>query len=204
MIDNNFSAAMSKRNDEELIRIVTVERGDYQLSAVEAAENEIKKRGINTAKFEELKSIVASKFEEQKVLETSIVSSWTRLLHLIVDSVAFILLSMILSFVITTFFKTKDQTIWNGTEYAIIIISFFVYYIFMEHKFQRTLGKFISKTRVVMKDGQRAQLGDIIRRTCFRLIPLDQFSYLFTRIGFHDYLSNTTVVREIQGISLDK
>ena len=41
---NNFEDAMSKRTNEELIKIINSSSGDYQPEAVEAAEQEIKKR----------------------------------------------------------------------------------------------------------------------------------------------------------------
>ena len=37
----NFKEAMSKRTDEQLIKVVTVDRADYQPIAIEAAEQEI-------------------------------------------------------------------------------------------------------------------------------------------------------------------
>ena len=41
----DFKNAMSQRTDEELIKIVTILRNDYQPIAIEVAEDEIKKRG---------------------------------------------------------------------------------------------------------------------------------------------------------------
>ncbi|SMO49802.1 hypothetical protein [Solitalea koreensis] len=43
---NDFSKIMQKRTDEELLKIVTDLRFDYQLEAVQAAENEIEVRNI--------------------------------------------------------------------------------------------------------------------------------------------------------------
>lgn len=66
----------------------------------------------------------------------------------------------------------------------------------MEYKFQKTIGKLITKTKVLSADGENAQIGDIIVRTFCRLIPLDRLSFLFASNGFHDRLSNTTVVKD--------
>jgi uncharacterized RDD family membrane protein YckC len=66
----------------------------------------------------------------------------------------------------------------------------------MEYTFQKSIGKFITKTSVVTKKGLQPTLVDIIARTFYRLIPFDAISYLFTPNGFHDHLSATTVVSD--------
>ncbi len=62
----DFKNVMSQRTDEELIRIVTVQRDDYQPMAVVAAEDEIQKRGIDLTKIEEVKTDLEEKIEELK------------------------------------------------------------------------------------------------------------------------------------------
>ena len=49
---------MSERTDEELIKIVTVDRNDYQHLAVIAAEEEIKNRSITTTTTEQVENII--------------------------------------------------------------------------------------------------------------------------------------------------
>jgi len=66
----------------------------------------------------------------------------------------------------------------------------------MEAKYQTTVGKIITKTKVVTKDGKKPEFTNIVRRTLFRLIPVDQISFLFLSEGFHDYLSETTIVKK--------
>ena len=51
-MENEFAKVMSERTDEELIKIVTVERGSYNPTAIEAADSEIEKRNIDTSEFE--------------------------------------------------------------------------------------------------------------------------------------------------------
>jgi hypothetical protein len=50
---NSFSSAMSKKNDEELLKIIIVERFSYTPEAIEAAESEISHRKIDN--LEDLK-----------------------------------------------------------------------------------------------------------------------------------------------------
>ena len=65
----------------------------------------------------------------------------------------------------------------------------------MEVIFQKTLSKFITKTKVVRLDGSKPTKSNILIRTFCRLIPFEIFSFLFPKKGcFHDRLSNTMVV----------
>ena len=80
--------------------------------------------------------------------------------------------------------------------YVILFLSFFGYYSLMELKYQKTVGKFITHTSVVTQNGAKPELGDIVRRTFCRLIPFDRVSFLFTNNGFHDKLSDTTIIKD--------
>ena len=192
----DFTEVMSKRTDEELIEIVKVKRDDYQPEAVESAEKELQNRQINSDQIEQVEQELTEKETKKKELDSSKVTSWTRLIHFIVDLIGFFLTAMILSLIVDLFVPTSDQTTIGLIGYLLMLVSFFLYYVFMEYKYQKTIGKFLTKTKVVMSDGRKPELNEIFIRTACRLIPLDRLSYLFTRNGFHDRLSNTTVIKE--------
>lgn len=189
----NFTEIMSKRTNEELVKIVTVDRDSYQPTAIEAAEKEIEKRNIEVSKIEELKTTYTKLADQQKQIDSNKVSAMTRLLHFMVDTLAVLIITTVLAFLITPIATDSNQ---NLLGYLLLAVSFFGYYIFMETKYQKTLGKFITKTKVIMKDGQKPAQGDIVRRTACRLVPFDRVSYFFAVNGIHDYLSNTTVVKD--------
>jgi uncharacterized RDD family membrane protein YckC len=191
-----FTEVISKRTDEELIEIVKLKRGDYQPEAVEAAEKELNSRQINLDQIELVKQELTEKEIRKKEFETSKVSSWTRLIHFIVDLVALFLIAMLLSPIVDVFVHTPDHATMNLISYSLFLIAFFLYFIYMEYKYQKTIGKFFTKTKVVMNDGRKPELNEIIIRTACRLIPLDRISFLFTRNGFHDRLSNTIVIKD--------
>lgn len=195
-MNTDFKDVMSKRTDEDLITIVTVDRDSYQPLAIEAAEQEIKNRNIDTTKIEQVKVDLTAKIEEQKEFDSKKVSSLTRLIHFIVDTIAFIILTMIFTFVLGFFIYPTDQSIMTLMEYFILAAGFFGYYFFMETKYQKTIGKFITKTKVVNINGTRPELGDIVKRTFCRLIPFDRISFLFAPNGFHDRLSDTTIIKD--------
>jgi uncharacterized RDD family membrane protein YckC len=192
-MDKNFTEIMSKRTNEELIKIVRVDRDSYQPTAIEAAEREIQKRNIEVSKIEEVKTTYTKLADKQKEIDTNKVSAVTRLLHFIIDTLAVLIIATVLPFLITPFATGFNQ---NLLGYSLLVVSFFGYYIFMETKYQKTLGKFITKSKVIMKGGQKPTQGDIITRTACRLVPFDRVSYFFAVNGIHDYLSNTTVVKD--------
>ncbi len=195
-MNTDFKDVMSKRTDEDLIKIVTVDRDGYQPLAVEAAEQEIKNRNIDTKKIEQVEADLTNKIEEQKEFDSKKVSSLTRFMHFIVDTIAFVILTMIFAFVLGLFINPTDQSLITLIGYLMLAAGFFGYYVFMETKFQKTIGKFITKTKVVNKNGTRPEVGDIVRRTFCRLIPFDRVSFLFTPNGFHDRLSDTTIIKD--------
>ena len=195
-MNTDLKDAMSKRTDEDLIKIVFVDSDGYQPMAVEAAEEEIKKRNIDKTKIEQVKVDLTAKIEEQKDFDSKKLSVLTRFIHFIVDTIAFIIFTMIFTFVIGLFINPTDQNLKIILRYPMFATGFLVYYVFMETKYQKTIGKFITKTKVVNTNGTKPELGDIVRRTFCRLIPFDQISFLFTPNGFHDRLSDTTVIKD--------
>jgi uncharacterized RDD family membrane protein YckC len=190
-MNSDFKDVMFKRTDDELIKIVTLDKGKYQPLAIEAAEEEIRKRNIDTTKIEQVKVELTAKFEEEEEFETKKVSSLTRFLNFIIDGIVWFIIVAIL-----TVQLSPQDTIQMLFGYFLFFASFIGYYAFMETKYQKTIGKFITKTKVVTKNGTKPNAGDILRRTFCRLIPFDRVSYLFTPNGFHDRLSETTVIKD--------
>ncbi|MCW9041424.1 MAG: RDD family protein [Flavobacteriales bacterium] len=195
-MENKFKEVMSKRTDEELIKIVTVDKDGYEPLAVEAATKEIELREIDSSKVKIVESELFEKKETQDSIDSNSVSPFARALHLIIDTIAYFILTFILSATIGTLFASVFEGLVDLFGYFILIISYFIYYVFMEVKFQKTLGKFITQTKVVMHNGQKPLLTDILTRTAYRLIPFDWISYLIKRNGLHDYLSQTRVVKD--------
>ena len=196
-MNTDFKDIMSKRTDEELIKIVTVDRNGYQPLAVIAAEEEIKNRNIDTTKIEQVENEFKTEIEEKKQLDDKTVNSLIRFVHFIIDVVIWwiivYLLAIILDTILGLSIPKEHQSL---SAYVIIFVSFFCYYYIMEVTCQKTVAKFITKTKVVTKNGRKPTKSDILARTFCRLIPLDQISFLFTRNGFHDRLSNTQVIKD--------
>lgn len=196
-MDFDFKAEMLSLNDEDLIKIVTVDRENYQSDAVVAAEAEIIKRNIEINKFEQVKNDLTNRIEEQKELDTKKVNPLVRIIHFLVDTTLFFIILIFLYSILGLLINfSGNETLFKFWNYLILAIAFLGYYIFMEAKYQTTVGKIITKTKVVTKDGKKPEFTNIVRRTLFRLIPVDQISFLFLSEGFHDYLSETTIVKK--------
>ena len=187
----DFKEVMSKHSDDELIKIVTVDRNKYQPLAIEVAEEEIKKRNIDPTKMEQVKVDLTAKSTKQEEFEAKKVNSSTRFLNFIIDTIVWFIIVAIL----TNSLDAKDP-MQMVVGYFIFFASYIGYYAFMETKYQKTIGKFITKTKVVNKNGTKPQGGDILRRTFCRLIPFDRISFLFTPNGFHDRLSDTILIKD--------
>lgn len=191
-MQNEFSKVMSAKTNEELIKIVTIERESYTPQAVEAADYEIKKRNVNTSEFERVTERITAEKEQKQIVDSSVVSSGVRLINFLIDSIICLILILLESVIIG--FLNQEGLIFFG--YILIFGTFIGYYAFMEIKFQKTVGKFITKTKVVKMSGEKPQNGDIITRTFCRLIPFDRISFLFVKNGIHDILSKTKVVKD--------
>ena len=146
----DFNEVMSKHADDELIKIVTIDKNKYQPLAIEAAEEEIKKRNIDTTKFEQVKVTITAKSAEEKEFEAKKVNSVTRFFNFIIDTIVWFIIVAIL----TNALDAKDP-MQMVVGYFIFFASYIGYYALMETKYQKTIGKWITKTKVVNKNGTK-------------------------------------------------
>ena len=187
----DFKDVMSRRTDEELIKIVTIDRDGYQPLAVEAAREEIKSRNIDALKIEQFENELKVEIEEKKQIDDKTVSSSIRFVNFIIDSIVWFLIAFVLTLPFDA--KVEIESIIGST---ILLATYIGYYCIMEMVCQKTVAKFITKTKVVKNDGSKPGTGDILARTFCRLIPFDHVSFLFTRNGFHDRLSGTRIIKD--------
>ena len=195
-MENSFTQRMSNKTDEELIKIVTIDRSKYQELAIEAAEKEIELRNIDKTKFKEVTEKVAVEKQKFETVENNSVSSSIRFVNFLID---FVVIFIFYGLVVPNF--EQFLTLTSKAELIIyrigtLILFFAIYYIPFEYKYQKTLGKIITKTKVVNFEGEKPELGDIFSRTFCRLIPFDRFSFFFFRNGFHDAISKTKVIKD--------
>ncbi len=77
----------------------------------------------------------------------------------------------------------------------LMIFGYPLYVLICESIWQRSIGKLITKTKVVDMQGNRPHFWKVLGRTAARFIPLEPLSFLKKYpIGWHDSLSGTMVV----------
>ncbi len=192
-MENEFSKVMSERSDEQLIKIVTSERDKYQPLAIEAAEAEIEKRNIDSSTFDEIRETATIEREKQEEVDEGLAPLGLRFVNCIVDIFAAYIVVWGTIFVAAIILPFVEHPV----VFTILMLgSWFAYYAIMELLFQKTLGKILTRTRVVKLNGDRPGQGEIVVRTFIRFVPFDAITYLFMTHGLHDALSKTKVIRD--------
>lgn len=97
------------------------------------------------------------------------------------------------NYVLYDFIVESDSTI---LDYILGYIIAIIYYSLIESVTDgRSLGKFITKTKVVNYEGEKPSFNTILVRSLCRCIPFDAFSFLGDDgKGWHDSISKTYVV----------
>jgi uncharacterized RDD family membrane protein YckC len=124
-----------------------------------------------------------------------------RFANYILDFIAYYILTFLVGIVfgiILLLTETDPSWLENLSVFSKLFFYFTLkssYYIFFEAVFGQTLGKMITKTKVVDENGDKPTLERIMTRTLCRFIPFEAFSFLVPNpIGWHDSLSRTRVV----------
>ena len=82
-----------------------------------------------------------------------------------------------------------------AADYLFTGILYFVYIFSIEYFTKgKSIGKFITKTKVVSIDGTTPTLNDFLIRSVSRIVPFEALSFLISDDGWHDSWSNTRVV----------
>ena len=127
--------------------------------------------------------------------------AWRRFVNVFLDNFGQMFLSFAISFAVAFVAKkagVKHTIIEQIPEFLIGFVAYLIYYIPQEALLGKTLGKFVTGTRVVSAAGTKPTLLQIVGRTFSRMIPFDAFSFLFAGgnypVGWHDSLSKTRVI----------
>ncbi len=189
-MENEFRKVMSERTDDELIKILTIEKKKYQISALKAAKSEMESRNIDSKYFEQCRDkLLIEKTEIDSVIKIQ-ANKTKRALNFFVDSL--IIFGIIYFYNKAFIYKPELLPI------KFMLISYLGYYIVLENTFGQTIGKFITNTKVVDLKGEKPNISQIVNRTICRFIPFDPLTFFFNRDGmkFHDTFSKTTVIKK--------
>ncbi len=128
-----------------------------------------------------------------------------RFLNLVIDLLTQHIIGLSMAMLIVLFSESTNWYLisdWieqtDSTEQLLIgILIFIPYYLLTEIYFSRTIGKYFTKTLVVMRDGSKPDKKTILKRTLCRLIPFEFISFMGEDSqGWHDVFSTTYVVNK--------
>jgi uncharacterized RDD family membrane protein YckC len=118
-----------------------------------------------------------------------------RLVNLIIDYIARGLLGMALSFVLVGLRAPLHEYLYLYT-FGFTLLTYVGYYVLCEWLFGFTIGKLITRTRVVSNDGRKPRFMQILGRSLARFVPFEPFSFFNTpAVGWHDRWSGTRVIK---------
>lgn len=130
--------------------------------------------------------------ENKKATPTSIAK---RIINYFID---LLIISFIYAFYSSFGEQAKTEEITTkipDSQLLILLLIYGAYYIFMEYKFGKTIGKMITKTKVISIDNSALSLLQCIGRFLCRIIPFEAVSGLFMNGNFwHDSIPRTMVV----------
>ncbi|UII24203.1 RDD family protein [Fulvivirga ligni] len=128
----------------------------------------------------------------EEYVKIHLASTGKRLANYIID----IVISYII--LILALFISDAISIYGGRQELIMFFLVFMipaYYVTMEATLGKTVGKFITRTKVVTVDGAKPSFGQILGRTVSRIIPFERFSFFGSEpVGWHDSLPGTRVI----------
>lgn len=79
--------------------------------------------------------------------------------------------------------------------YLVTILVFFAYYVLLEGFTGKTVGKMITKTKVIKENGEKITFGDAALRTLCRFVPFEFISAFTGDRMWHDKWSKTMVIK---------
>lgn len=119
-----------------------------------------------------------------------------RFFNFLIDS-SFIAIFAIIIVSLTVKYSSVNYDFSEINNRILAFIIYFLYYFLCEILFSSTLGKMITKTRVVDNiTVLKPSLAGVLIRTLSRLIPFEAFSIFFDsdNLLWHDKISRTTVI----------
>ena len=130
----------------------------------------------------------------QKTIKIKPVEKSIRFTNYLIDLVIFWFIVFLHAMILDAWLGIVPEDGFELFPLYLLGLNVFYHWSF-EYYFQKTPGKFVTKTKVVGKDGKKVGASKLFVRSIARLIPLETFSFLFLDRGFHDLVSNTFVVK---------
>ena len=145
-------------------------------------------------------------YKEFRVTDEMLASKSKRFANYIIDNIFFYFLFFVVALIlvlIASLLGSEEILLYleglenmnSLLERLITAVVFIIFYFTLESLSQKTIGKLITKTKVVLENGEKPGPETIIIRSLCRIIPFEPFSFLGTLPkGWHDTMSKTYVV----------
>jgi uncharacterized RDD family membrane protein YckC len=128
-----------------------------------------------------------------------------RIINYIIDTISYFIICLFLLFLSGVAYRLFDsEELLLSFEAGVTTLKGFFswfavwlfYYFFMEATFQKTIGKFVTGTKVVTKNGSKPDFIKVLIRTLIRAVPLGFLSMNENRLGifWRDIASGTYVI----------
>lgn len=186
---------MNSLTDLEILNILTDDRELFHTSQIASAQIIAEKRGLDVYLYLNDREAYHRISRKEKVIDNR-ASNKLRFINYLLDLFICILIIIIIDVIVDNFGSLRVEYNWDNYFKLWIIGIRFIYYSIQEGIWNRTLGKLVTKTLVVTEKNQTPTLSKILMRTACRFIPLQAFSFLFMKNGFHDTFSKTKVIEE--------
>lgn len=123
--------------------------------------------------------------------------NYKRLINFLIDTIVillFFILIILLFYKILNIAKLEIELEIHNWHFFVI---YNLYYVFFEKITGKTLGKIITKTKVVTMNSEHITWKSVIIRSLARILLFEVFLYLKKYpIGLHDKISNTIVIND--------
>lgn len=118
-----------------------------------------------------------------------------RLANALIDTLCYYALTAVVAIAIATIDASLFENLSTAGQYIFASSIMLLYYLLSEALFGRTLGKLLTRTRVVSESGGPPDFRQALTRTLVRLVPFEAFTFLSKKpVGLHDRWSGTRVI----------
>ncbi|MDG5490815.1 RDD family protein [Psychroserpens sp. SPM9] len=141
---------------------------------------------------------------EYTVTPDVLASKGIRFANFIIDYIMQVIIGAAIGFAIgilsdmTGNYTVSDAILYSESTLVDFLFGYIVlliYYTTIETLTGRSIGKFVTNTKVVIYDGSKPSFHEILVRSLCRMIPFEAFSFLGEDgKGWHDSISKTFVV----------
>jgi uncharacterized RDD family membrane protein YckC len=168
-VEDNFDVCWNCGSDKKGATISYIDNGEQVIFEESAEENS----AIN-------------KDNQKANLELLLVPRNIRFYNVLIDFIAIIFITYFLLSLIGEVDENVILIFWPFVA--------FIYYLLFESLFGITVGKIVTKSKVINCFGEKPHFFSIFMRTLCRYIPFDAFTYLTEGEGWHGAFTGTYVI----------